>query len=72
MQAARTAEYTALLDEVSALSTPVDTRTLHRLRRTLRLIERRDYFRAPLRDRARLAINQLAATQDDLSIESPT
>lgn len=60
MRAARDAEYRQLLDEAATLPGPVEMRTVRRLRRTYRKIERRDHFRAPLRDRARLAIEALA------------
>lgn len=60
MRAARNDEYRILIDDVAESSGSTDLRTLQRLRRTLRKIERRDYFRAPLRDRARLAIDALA------------
>lgn len=72
MRADRNAEYSELLDEISRVPTPVDNRTLHRLRNTLRRIERRDFFRAPLRDRARLAVDQLAGARSDQSIGDPT
>jgi hypothetical protein len=60
MRAARNSEYKTLIDDAAAASTTTDKRTLQRLRRALRTIERRDYFKAPLRDRARLAIDALA------------
>lgn len=60
MRAARDLEYRTLIDEADTLASPADTRTLQRLRRTQRKIDRRDHFRAPLRDRARLAIDALA------------
>lgn len=55
----RQIEYQALLDETATLDRPVSTRTLGRLRRQWRRIERRDYMRAPLRDESRLAIEAL-------------
>lgn len=64
MRAARELEYRSLLDEVAAADGSVDTRTLQRFRRTLRAIDRRDHFRAPSRDRARLAIDALATARD--------
>lgn len=60
MRADRNTEYRMLIDDAAESGTPADKRTLQRLRRTLRRIERRDYFKAPLRDRARLAIDALA------------
>jgi hypothetical protein len=65
MRAARDDEYQTLIDDAAGSSASTDARTLQRLRRTLRKIERRDYFRAPLRDRARLAIDALATTRAD-------
>jgi hypothetical protein len=65
MRAARNDEYQALIDDAAGAGTSADTRTLQRLRRALRKIERRDYFRAPLRDRARLAIDALATARVD-------
>ena len=60
MRAARDDEYRALIAEVrDAAPNAVDGRTRARLRRTLREINRRDYFRAPARDDARRAIADL-------------
>lgn len=56
----RDVEYQSLLDEVAGLAGPISTRTLGRLRREWRRVDRRDYFRAPLRETARLAIEPLA------------
>lgn len=61
MRSARNDEYQALIDDALSLSPSSDSRPVRRLRRALRRIERRDYFRAPLRDRARLAIDDLAS-----------
>lgn len=61
MRAARNDEYEALIAEVATDSGDANRRTLQRWRRTLRNIDRRDYFRAPLRDRARLAVDEVAA-----------
>lgn len=60
MSAARKAEYQELLADVRDSSDP-DKRTIERLRRQYRRIERRDYFRADGRDKARLAIDELVA-----------
>ena len=65
MRAARNDEYQTLIDDAAKSSASTDARTLQRLRRTLRKIERRDYFRAPRRDRARLAIDALATASAD-------
>ncbi|MDQ3974402.1 MAG: chromate resistance protein [Actinomycetota bacterium] len=59
---ARAAEYRAVLDEVRQLQESSPTRrTLERLRRQLRRINRRDYFPPPERDSARTAVARLAA-----------
>lgn len=65
MRAARNDEYAEVIDEVATF-VDVDPRTLSRLRRTLRRINRRDHFRAPLRDRARIAVDELTAANDDV------
>ncbi len=62
MRAARDLEYRELVKEASDIAASPDHRTVQRLRRTLRKINRRDYFKAPTRDRARLAIDALAST----------
>ena len=59
MRAARNEEYRALIDDAAESGRTTDKRTLQRLRQTFRKIQRRDYFKAPLRDRARLAIEAL-------------
>ncbi|NNE12235.1 MAG: chromate resistance protein [Ilumatobacter sp.] len=62
MQAARELEYQQLLEEIATVAEPdadIETRTLRRLRRAFRAIERRDHFRAPSRDRVRLALDEL-------------
>lgn len=56
MRDARDAEYQRLLDELT--SAPLDSRTVGRWRREWRRIDRRDYFRAPLREDARIAIDR--------------
>ncbi len=59
---ARAAEYRAVLDEVRQLQESSPTRrTLERLRRQLRGINRRDYFSPPERESARTAVTRLAA-----------
>lgn len=63
MRGARDIEYAALLSEIEA-SAGAARRTIQRWRREWRRIDRRDYFRAPLRDKARLAIADLAARSD--------
>jgi hypothetical protein len=65
MRSARNDEYRTLIEDAAESGSTTDKRTLQRLRRTLRKIERRDYFKAPLRDRARLAIDALASAHID-------
>ena len=60
MRDARDLEYRELAREAeSSGPDDIDGRTLARLRRTLRQINKRDYFRAPGRDDARLAVEAL-------------
>ena len=59
MRDARDVEYAELLSEIEA-EAGADRRTVQRWRRQWRRIDRRDYFRASLRDRARIAIAELA------------
>ncbi|MGI9607891.1 MAG: Chromate resistance protein ChrB [Acidimicrobiales bacterium] len=67
MRSARTAEYQALLDDIGADHDPA-RRTLQRWRREWRRIDRRDHFRADLRDDCRLAI---AAVAQLLDVQAP-
>ena len=60
MQATIAAQYQAVV-EAAADAAP-NRRTLSRLRRELRRIEQRDYFPPPERERARAAVEALAAT----------
>ena len=55
---ARTAEYLALLRDIE--TTAIDARSIASWRRRWRKIDRRDYFHAPKRDEARLAISDKA------------
>lgn len=64
LRAEREQEYRSLLDEIAGIAGSVDGRTLQRLRRSHRAIERRDYFRAPSRDRSRLAIAALTTAPE--------
>lgn len=59
MQDSRDLEYAALLADVKQERSPT-SRTVQRWRREYQRIVRRDYFRAPLRDKARLAISAAA------------
>ena len=72
MRTARDIEYRALIDEIDQLAidtgTAIDRRTLQRLRRTYRKIERRDYFGAEQRDAARLRIQTLVDTDADTAV----
>lgn len=70
MQAARAAEYKAVIAEASAAGAGGEverTRAGRRLRQELRRIARRDFFPPPERDTARTAVRALAAstTVDD-------
>ena len=67
MREARDTEYLELLTEIKAAESP-SPRTINRWRRQQRRINRRDYFRAPLRDKARLAIAQLAQQSDKQAV----
>lgn len=68
MSLARDEEYRAFVDEADALSAgAVDGRTLAKMRRTLRDINRRDYFRAPLREQARQSAKRLGVTSKEVS-----
>lgn len=60
MTAARNDEYDELIAEIGRSENPIDHRTLARLRREWRRIDRRDYFRAGRREIARLAIAEIA------------
>lgn len=61
-------EYQALLAEIEQEGPEPSLRTVNRWRRTWRKIDRRDYFRAPLRDQTRLAIAALAAAPADTEL----
>ena len=54
------AEYRALISDAKDVGEPT-SRTVSRLRRELRAIEARDRFRVPERDRARAAVDRVAA-----------
>lgn len=69
MSEARAAEYADLIAEVGA-TTEVGRRTLNRLRRRWNNIDRRDYFRAPKRDEALIAIRELA-TRAEIEATTP-
>ncbi len=59
MRSERDGEYAALIDDLQQTPDPT-SRNVQRWRRTWQRISRRDYFRAPLRDEARLAIADAA------------
>ena len=67
---ATTDEYQQLVDKAGAAESHPQRRTLERLRRELRSIEARDYFGAKARDRARRAVDRLAATLDTAEKEA--
>ncbi len=69
MSNARDVEYRQLLTEIEAID-GAGQRTIDRWRRQWRRIDRRDYFRAPLRDTARLAIAGLSQ-QSNTKATSP-
>lgn len=67
MNAARGEEYRALVEEATAallLPEADRSRAVRRLRTENHRIRRRDYFRAPEREEARVAISRLAATME--------
>lgn len=68
MRTAREAEYAELLSEIEA-GPGASRRTVARWRREWRRIDRRDYFRAPRRDEARLAIADLADQLDTAKVK---
>lgn len=67
MSDARAVEYRHLIGEIGAAAeTPgAQARTLKRLRRELRNVQRRDYFPPPERDEAIAALNRLASAVTD-------
>jgi len=64
-------EYAAVTSEAASAVHPPQRRTVERLRRTLRDIERRDYIAPKERDDARRAIRQLAAASESVPEPSP-
>lgn len=65
MTAARAAEYlevTALIEDLASEPEAVRRRGVRRLRAQWRAIDRRDFFPPPERDRARRALDELAAS----------
>jgi hypothetical protein len=70
MASAVATEYQAILDAVEDVrdaASPRRRRTVARLRRELRRIGQRDYFPPPERDRARAAVDAVAATVEALT-----
>ncbi len=67
MRDARDTEYRELLTEIAATESP-SPRTINRWRRQRRRIDRRDYFRAPLRDETRLTIAELAQQSETQAV----
>jgi hypothetical protein len=66
---ARDNEYGELLREIASADQPAGHRTIARWRRQWRRIDRRDYFRAPRRDAARIAIAELAQHQQTVEAQ---
>jgi hypothetical protein len=60
LRGARNDEYRSLIEDIEQSDT-FDLRTVQRWRKRWRSTDRRDYFRAPLRDEARRAIAAAAA-----------
>ena len=71
MRAARNDEYDELLNEIISAGRAPDHRTIARWRRQWRRIDRRDYFRAPQRDAARIAIAQFAGQAQKVEASQP-
>lgn len=69
MNAERDQEFDVLIDEIAAEGSPVSQRTIGRLRREYRRIERRDYFRSERRNDARLALGELVASDAEVAAE---
>jgi uncharacterized protein YdbL (DUF1318 family) len=65
---ARAAEYRALIEEANAITTP-GGRTIQRLRRELRRINRRDYFPPPERSVAKAAVDALVDRAQQASVD---
>ena len=65
----RSGEYSTLVEDIDD-TTHADQRTIARWRRQLRRIERRDYFHAEGRDRARLAIDAFAHSSNTSAVSS--
>jgi len=56
----RDVEYLSLLQEIEQVNEQLSPRVLNRLRREFRRIDRRDYFGSSQRQRAQLALRELA------------
>ncbi|NOX30002.1 MAG: hypothetical protein GXP35_08150 [Actinobacteria bacterium] len=68
MNAERDSEYAALVDDIAAVGPTADGRTIGRFRREWRRIERRDHFRSPRRDEARLAVQSLTVAANATTV----
>jgi hypothetical protein len=74
MQAARSAEYQAVIDEATAARGETDAeraRALRRLRGELHRITRRDFFPPRERDTARAAVQALTSSEAVSNLEQP-
>jgi hypothetical protein len=68
MQAEAGSDYRRIIEEAARAAAPgASKRTLGRLRRELRRVRRRDYFRAPERELASAAVEDLARRVEDLA-----
>jgi len=67
MQAEASAEYRRIVEAARAAAPGAGKRTLGRLRRELRRVRRRDYFRAPEREIAGAAVEDLARRIEELA-----
>jgi Protein ChrB, N-terminal len=65
MQAEAAVEYRRIIEAARAAAPAASRRTLGRLRRELRRVRRRDYFRAPEGELARAAVEDLARHMEE-------
>jgi len=67
MQTAAAADYHRIIEAARATAPGAGKRTLGRLRRELRQVRRRDYFRTPERELAGAAVGELARRIEELA-----